>query len=40
MEAAGRWPGFVLIMTALLLRFAVCIASILMLSKGVWHSLG
>jgi hypothetical protein len=39
-HAAGKWPGIMIIMTALLLRFAICIASILALSKGAWHFLG
>lgn len=39
-DAAGKWPGIMIIMTALLLRFAICIVSILALSKGAWHFLG
>jgi len=39
-DAAGKWPGIVIIMTTLLLRFAICIVSILALSKGAWHFLG
>ena len=38
--AFGRWPGFVLMMTALLLVLALGVITILLASKAATHAIG
>ena len=38
--AFGRWPGFVLMMTAMLVVLALSVVMILVASKSVVHLLG
>lgn len=38
--AFGRWPGFVLMMTALALIFVLGVVTILVASKGATHLIG
>lgn len=38
--AFGRWPGFVLMMTALLVVLVLGVVTVLAASKGVAHLIG
>ena len=36
----GRWPGFVLVMTGMLVILAMSLAAIVVASKGAWILIG